>query len=155
MSNLTTLYNINKNAKKITEKLPISDRIEKLQETEAYITIKDHKESFPNKICCHLINPSKSSVGKIRKVILDKINYHIQKETSANQWEDTSSVIECFVNIKEKERSSFMVFDIESFYPSITKCLFNNAIQFAKQITEISNYDMSLITKPITKNIIV
>ena len=118
-----------------------------MQETEAYITIKDHKESFPNKIPCRLINPSKSSVGKISKVILDKINNHIQKETSANQWKDTSSVIEWFLNIKEKERSSFMVFDIESFYPSITERLFNNAIQFAKQITEISDYDMSLINQ--------
>ena len=86
-----------------------------MQETEAYITIKDHKESFPNKIPCRLINPSKSSVGKISKVILDKINNHIQKETSANQWKDTSSVIEWFVNINEKERSSFMVFYIEIF----------------------------------------
>ena len=87
-----------------------------MQETEAYITIKDHKEIFPNKIPCRLINPSKSCVGKISKVILDKINNRIQKETSADQWKGTSSVIEWFVNIKEKERSSFMVFDIESFY---------------------------------------
>ena len=146
-SNLTKLHNINKSAKKITEKLPVSDRIEKMQETEAYITIKDHKESFPNKIPCRLINPSKSSVGKISKVIFDKINDHIQKETSVNQQKDTSSVIEWFVNIKEKERSSFMVFDIESFYPSIAELLFTNAIQFAKQITEISDYDMPLINQ--------
>ena len=84
-SNITKLHNINKSAKKITEKLPVSDRIEKMQETEAYITIKDHKESFPNKIPCRLINPSKSSVGKISKVILDKINNNIQKETPTNQ----------------------------------------------------------------------
>ena len=146
-SNLTKLHNINKSAKKITEKLPVSDRIEKMQETEAYITIKDHKESFPNKIRCRLINPSKSSVGRISKVNLDKINDNIQKKTSVNQWKDTPSVIEWFVNIKEKERSSFMVFDIESFYPSITECLFTNAIRFAKQITEISDYDMSLINQ--------
>ena len=59
--------------------------------------------------------------------------------------ENTSSVIEWFVNIKEKECSSFMAFDIESFYPSITELLFTNAVQFAKQITEVSNHDMSLI----------
>ena len=52
-----------------------------------------------------------------------------------------------FVNIKEKEISSFMVFDIESFYPSITERLFTNAIQIAKQITKISDYDMSLINQ--------
>ena len=48
-SNLTKLYNINKSTKKITEKLPISDRIEKMQETEAYITIKPTKKVFPTK----------------------------------------------------------------------------------------------------------
>ena len=40
-----------------------------------------------------------------------------------------------------------MVFDIESFYPSITERLFTNAIQIAKQITKISDYDMSLINQ--------
>ena len=103
-----------------------------MQETEAYITIKNHKEGFPKKILCRLINPSKSSVGKISKVILDKINNHIQKETSANQWKNTSSVIQWFVNIKEKEHSSVMVFDIERFCPAVTERLFTNAIQFAK-----------------------
>ena len=98
-SNLKKLHNINKSAKKITEKLPISDRIEKMEETKSYITIKKRKESFCNKFPCHLINPSKSSVRKISKVILDKINNHIQKETAAYQWKDTSSVIEWFVNI--------------------------------------------------------
>ena len=40
-----------------------------------------------------------------------------------------------------------MLFDIESFYTSIIDRLFTNAIQFAKQITEISDYDMSLINQ--------
>ena len=79
------LFNINPTSKEITEKLPISDRIDKMQETEAYITIKDHKEDFPNKISCRLINPSKSSTGKISKGILDKINNIVQPRTSVNQ----------------------------------------------------------------------
>ena len=44
--------NINNKAKKITENLPVADRIDKLQEKEVYITIKDHKDDFPNKISC-------------------------------------------------------------------------------------------------------
>ena len=48
-----------------------------LEEREAYITMKDHKSEFPNKILCRLINPSKSSIGKISKVILDSINKKI------------------------------------------------------------------------------
>ena len=37
------------------------------------------------------------------------------------------------------------VFDIESSYPSITERLLMNVIQFAKEITGISNYDMFFI----------
>ena len=48
------------------EKLLVSDRIEKMQETKAYVTVKGYKEDFLNKISCHLIKPSKSSIGKIR-----------------------------------------------------------------------------------------
>ena len=88
------VHNVSSHAKKMIEKLPISNRIEKLQETEAYITIKDHEEDFPNKISCCLINPSKSSIEKISKLILDKINQQIQLITKVNQWKDTSSVME-------------------------------------------------------------
>ena len=137
--------NVNSHAKRITEKLPISDRVEKLQEAEAYITVKDHKENFANKISCRLINPSKSSIEKISKVILDKINQQIQVITKLNQSKDTSSVIKWFNNFENKERLSFMIFDIESFYPSISENLFIKAIQFARQITEITDEDMNLI----------
>ena len=37
-----------------------------------------------------------------------------------------------------------MVFDIESFYPSISEDLFIEAIQFSKQITEIPDRDRNL-----------
>ena len=137
--------NVSSHAKRMIEKLPISNRIEKLQETEAYITIKDHEEDFPNKISCCLINPSKSSIEKISKLILDKINQQIQLITKVNQWKDTSSVIEWFNNFDNKERLSFMIYDIKSFYPSISKNLFIKAIQFAKQVTKITDEDINLI----------
>ena len=49
-SNFNQVCNINNKAKKITENLPVADRIDTLQEKEAYITIKDHKDDFPNRI---------------------------------------------------------------------------------------------------------
>ena len=72
---------VNKQAKKNVEKLNIDDRIEKIQETEAYTTIKDHKKGLPNNPSFRLINPSKSDVGKISKKILDKINQRVIQET--------------------------------------------------------------------------
>ena len=144
-SNNRRISNINWEAKKITEKLSLDDRVERLQEREPYITIKDHKDEFPNKIPCRLINPSKTSIGKISKVILDRINKSVVTSTKINQWKNTSSVIEWFKNINNKEKSSFIQFDIESFYPSITEELFTKAVQFAKSITSISDDDLYII----------
>ena len=57
-----------------------------------------------------------------------------------------SSVIELFNNFESKERLSFIMFDIESFSPSISKNLFIKPIQFAKQMTVISdNGNINLI----------
>ena len=118
-----------------------------------YITIKDHKEDFPNKISCCLTNHSKSSIGKISKVILDKISQQKQLITIVNYWKDNSSVIEWFNNFENKDQSSFMVFDIKSFYPSISKNLFIKVIQFAKQVTKITDEDINLIMQA-AKNLI-
>ena len=57
---------------------------------------------FRNKISCRLINPSKSSIRKISKVILDKMNQQIKLITKANQWKDISSVIKWFNNFENK-----------------------------------------------------
>ena len=49
-SNGKKLRDINFAAKKLVEKFSIVDQVKVMQETEAYITIKDHKDEFPNKI---------------------------------------------------------------------------------------------------------
>ena len=75
---------VNKQAKKIAEKLNIDDRIENIQESEVYIMVKDHKKGFPNNSSFRLINPSKSGIGKFSKKILDKINQRVIQETKVN-----------------------------------------------------------------------
>ena len=97
-SNGKKLRDINFAAKKIAEKLSIADPIEIMQETEAYITIKDHKNEFPNKIPCRLINPSKSNIGKISKAILDTINKNVVRSTEINQWKNASNVLDWYAN---------------------------------------------------------
>ena len=90
LTNLTKLYNINKNAKKLQRNYQFCTEQKKCKKIEVYITIKYHKKKFSHQ----------------NSLPLD--NNYIQKETFANQWKDTSPVIEWFVNIKEKEHSSFM-----------------------------------------------
>ena len=96
--------NINYNAKLIAQELSIDDRVEKMLETEAYITIKDHKKDFPYKLSFRLLNPSKSDIDKISKNILDRINKLFIAFTHANQWKNTSSVIDWFKNIANKRQ---------------------------------------------------
>ena len=93
---------INYTAKQITEKLSIADRVPMLEETDAYITIKDHKSEFPIKILCCLINPSKSSIGKISKVILDRINEKIISLVTINECKNTLAVLKWYSKIPSK-----------------------------------------------------
>ena len=90
---------INIDAKKIAKDLELENRIEKMQESECYITVKDHKEDFPHKISCRLINPSKSDIGKRSKIIPDKINSDVLSSVQVNQWKNSQAVIEWFKNI--------------------------------------------------------
>ena len=73
LENVTKVYNtttrskinrINVETTNIVTKLGIEDRVEQLSERNAYMTVKDHKEEFPEKISFRLINPSKSEIGK-------------------------------------------------------------------------------------------
>ena len=76
---------INIDAKKIAKDLELEDETEKMQESECYITVKDHREDFPHKIPCRLISPSKSDIGKLSKIIFDKINGDALSFVQVNQ----------------------------------------------------------------------
>ena len=45
-TNKNYVNKINKEASKIANSLSIDDRIEKIQESQTYIAVKDHKENF-------------------------------------------------------------------------------------------------------------
>ena len=127
-SNGKKLRDINFAAKKLVEKFSIVDQVKVMQETEAYITIKDHKDEFPNKIPCRLINPWKSNTGKISKAILDTINKNIIRSTEINKWKNILNILEWYANYMGENRVSFVQFDIENFYPSATSDLLHNSI---------------------------
>ena len=126
---------IHKQNKDIATKLGIDDRVDTTANKDAFITLKDHKPNFTNKPTCRLINPTKSEIGKVSKGILDRINSNITKTRNFNQWKNTASVINWFKSLQNHQRSSFICFDIENFYPSISQDLLNKALDFA------SNYD--------------
>ena len=140
-----TAQKIKREDKKITVKLDIDDRVDITANKEAFITLKDHKPNFANKQTCRLINPTKSEIGKISKQILDKINTRVITATKTNQWKNTASVIKWFNNIDNKEKHSFICFDIVEFYPSISEELLNKALDFASSHTRITEEERNII----------
>ena len=118
--------------------LHVPDRIDIPTEDEAFISVKDHKDSFPSRVKCRLINPSKTTIGVISKSIFDKIHTTVREAKNSNQWLNTSSAIDWFNSITNKSNYTFFKFDIVSFYPSIMKKLLTDAFRWARSFIDIS-----------------
>ena len=112
---------------------------------ECFITLKDRKPNFKNNPKVRLINPVKNEKGPISKNILDKTNHQLRDALRINHWKDKSEVIEWFLKIPDKSRYKLTIFDIKDFYPSISEKLLTNALNFAKEITDISREDIQIM----------
>ena len=110
-----------------------------------FVTLKDHKDNFQNNPTTRLINPAKNELGRISKVILEKINTQLRTSLNLNQWKSTSNVIEWFNNINEKNKYKFMMFDVKDFYPSINEKLLKKAITFAERTLSLPTKDKEII----------
>ena len=105
--------------------------------------MKDHKSKFSSNPRCRLINPAKSEIGKISGHFLQQLNSKVRDLSSVNQWQET--VINWFKNMKSKKKLIFMQFDVEEFYPSISKELLLKAITYAKTLVSISDEKINTI----------
>ncbi len=131
--------------KKIANTLDLEDRIDTTAQTQAFITLKDHKPNFSNKPTCRLINPCKSEIGKISKQLLQRINSSIINSTELHQWKNTDAVIEWFNISNKHSKSAFISFDVCDFYPSISSDLLNNALDFASRFDTITKEERHII----------
>ena len=119
-------------AKHISKKLELNNRIECLAKKTAFISLKDHKPNFQ-------INPSKSNIGKISKSILDKVNQNLRNKLQFNQWKNSENVIDWFKKIEKKNNYVFIKFDIAEFYPFISESILRTAIRFAEGHVEFTD----------------
>ena len=134
----STIFNkINRKAKNIAERYDKAKRVDYFAKSNAFVTLKDHKENFQSKPKCRLINPAKSEIGKVSKFFIENINTKVREMSSVNQWRDTDSVITWFESIKNKNKCIFMQYDIEGFYPSISEDLFKKSINHARTFGDI------------------
>ena len=82
---------------------------------ECFATLKDHKASFKDNARTRLINPTKNKIARISKVILQNINKQLRNKLQLPQWINTTSVINWFKKIKNKNKRKFMLPHIKDF----------------------------------------
>ena len=128
---------VDKESKDAAIRLGIENRMECFAERTAFLTLKDHKVNFSTKLPCRLISPAKNEIGVVSKQYLESINKKIIEKYKFNQWRNSSSVIEWFNHITNKDKCRFVKFDIAEFYPSISEKLLENAITFARTASEV------------------
>ena len=128
-------------AKEIARNINLDDRIECIAKNNAFVTLKDHKLNFRSATPSRLINPCKSELDKISKIILKNMNKTLIEKLNVNQWKNTETVIHWFKSIEQK----LIQFDVIEFFPSITEEILEEVIVFAKQHTEIAEKDLRII----------
>ena len=137
---------VNTKSAEIAKELKLDKRMHIYTTSEAFITLKDHKEEFSSRPTFRLINPAKTDVGKVAKQIIEEISTQLRKELNVQQWRSTKEVIDWFKNIEQKKSKVFYKFDIKSFYPSITKNLLEKALALANEIAQpIPKKDLEII----------
>ena len=141
----STIKAINNEASRLVGKAEISGRIPKYSTAPAFLTIKDHKEGFPNIVKCRLVNPAKSHIGKVSKHLLDKIIVDVRRKSNLVQWKNAYEVTRWFERIEDKSNKCFIKFDIVEFYPSIKEEQLRQALNFAREYSDISEQDEEII----------
>ena len=141
-----SLYeDINSEAQQIAHRLDLADRMDTLAKSEAFLTLKDHKENFTTALPCRLINPSKPEMGIVSKRILESAVHAVREGSRVNLWRNTAAVINWFQGIEGKKDCSFLRFDIVDFYPSISEDLLRQAVDFAKDHVGLTDAEVEII----------
>ena len=102
---------INMEAKSISTKLEISDRVERITRTPVFVQIKDYKNNFRSNPTCPLINPSKNELGKLSKQLMEKINSDIIEKLQLHQPCNTNTVLKWF-NITSSTNVTAVLFSL-------------------------------------------
>ena len=84
-----------------------------------------------------LLNPTKMELGRVSKQLIEKVVSEVREKTGLLQWKNTTSCLQWFDKIQDKNQCTFMQFDLANFYGSISKELLDEAVAWASTITNI------------------
>ena len=97
---------LNSEAKMLAHRLGIVDRVEKYNTENCFITIKDHKSDFKTNPECRLINPAKTQIGRVSKIIVQEICNLLRLALNINRWRSTKHCIKWFEEYEKDDRCS-------------------------------------------------
>ena len=142
-----TKSSIDKESATIASSLKLADRMQSYTTDTCFVSVKDHKQNFLSTPRCRLINPAKTDLGKVSKLILEKVVQNVNGSLDYNQWRKTKDVTDWFQGLIALNDTAmrFIQYDIESFYPSITESLLDRALDFAEEYCAISPADRNII----------
>ena len=73
--------------------------------------------------------------------MLERINSELRGKTKLRQWRRTRETRDWFDNLEEKQELTFIKFDVESFYPSISDVLLKVAFEWASELVMVTEAD--------------
>ena len=79
--------------------------------------------------------------------MLQRINSELRGKTNLKQWRRTSEARDWFINLNNKQELTFIKFDVESFYPSISEELVRSAFEWAGTMVEINQEEKDVTNK--------
>ena len=117
--------------------LKLQNRMQSYTNTQCMITYKDHKENVATRPTFRLINPAKTDLGRVSKVIPNRKS---KIESILRQFLLGSKAL-----IKRKNCHSSNLIFRPCTYPSIGPEFLNRAINFARTKCDISDHEIDII----------
>ena len=108
------------------------------------VAVHDFSQSATRTLCIDLIYIY-IYIGKVSKNIIRNIIINVRKTSYSNLWKNSNDTIEWFKKIKNKSKGIFTQFDIIDFYPSITKNILIDSINYAGKYVEITKEQYQII----------
>ena len=112
-SNNNIKKKININGRNILKDKEVLQSMDINNESNCFITLKDHKENFQNNSPVRLINPVKNELGRLSKFTIQAVNKELRHKFNLNQWKNTENIIDWFKSINhshEKRKDTVHIF---------------------------------------------
>ena len=87
----------------------------------SFVILKDYKPNVAANSKCRLINQSMRELGKVSKLLIEKVSTITRDKSLVNEWRGTDTVIKWFKNIDNKSNCIFRQLGIKDYQQGRSK----------------------------------